>query len=80
MEVDSRSRAVRRGALRFDGVKVFSATLFEHRARLGEVVTEWLAAHSHLELVELVVTQSSDSRFHCLAISVFYRGSREAAA
>jgi hypothetical protein len=26
------------------------------------------------------VTQSSDSRFHCLAISVFYRGSLKAAA
>jgi hypothetical protein len=59
--------------LRFDGVKVFSATLFAERGRLGEKVTEWMATHSRLTVTQFVVTQSSDAGFHCLAITVFYR-------
>lgn len=58
--------------LPFDGVKVFSATLFAERSRLGEKVTEWMAAHRRLTVTQFVVTQSSDSGFHCLAITVFY--------
>ena len=46
--------------LTFNGVKVFSATMFAPREQLGETVTEF------------VVTQSSDSQFHCVAITVFY--------
>jgi hypothetical protein len=42
------------------------------RDRLGEVVTEWLATRSHLSPVDIVVTQSSDAKFHCIAITVFY--------
>ncbi|MBA3457483.1 MAG: hypothetical protein H0T42_30660 [Deltaproteobacteria bacterium] len=57
----------------FNGVKVFSATMFEKRQLLGEAVTEWMQAHADCVVVELVVTQSSDDRFHCIAISVFYR-------
>lgn len=59
--------------LPFDGVKVFSATLFAERGRLGERVTEWMAQHSRFTVTQFVVTQSSDSEFHCLAITVFYR-------
>jgi len=58
--------------LPFDGVKVFSATLFAERSRLGEKVTEWIAAHDRITITEFVVTQSSDSEFHCLAITAFY--------
>ncbi|HUJ63709.1 MAG TPA: hypothetical protein VLX92_34655 [Kofleriaceae bacterium] len=54
------------------GVKVFSATLAEQRARLGDVVTDWLAARGSLTILDVVVTQSSDARFHCLAIIVFF--------
>jgi hypothetical protein len=57
----------------FDGVKVFSATMFQDRARLGDRVGEWLALHPEIAIDDLVVTQSSDSSFHCIAITVFYR-------
>jgi hypothetical protein len=67
------ARARTTPALRtFNGVKVFSATMFATRESLGESVTAWLAAHSEIELVDIVVTQSSDAEYHCLAITVFY--------
>jgi hypothetical protein len=56
----------------FNGVKVFSATMFQQREQLGEKVTEWIAANSNVKITEVVVTQSSDASFHCIAISVFY--------
>lgn len=57
----------------FDGVKVFAATMLDQRARLGDTVTAWLAARPELELVDMVVRQSSDDQFHCVSIIVFYR-------
>ncbi|MEP6865516.1 MAG: hypothetical protein ABJE66_33155 [Deltaproteobacteria bacterium] len=42
------------------------------RDALGGVVTDWIQANSQLEIVDLVVTQSSDASFHCIAITVFY--------
>lgn len=42
------------------------------RTVLGEKVTEWLADHPTYELADMVVTQSSDQAFHCIAITVFY--------
>ncbi len=56
----------------FNGVRVFSATMFADRAALGEKVTGWIANNSHLEVTDYVVTQSSDAAFHCVAITVFY--------
>jgi hypothetical protein len=56
----------------WNGVKVFSATMFADRDRLGDRVTEWIAANSHLKVTEMIVTQSSDAAFHCVAITVFY--------
>lgn len=61
-----------RPAIAFNGVKVFSATMFAARACLGEAVTQWLAERPDLDVIDLVVTQSSDSAFHCITISVFY--------
>jgi len=58
--------------LTFNGVKVFSATMFAPREQLGESVTAWMAANPQLTVTEFVVTQSSDSQFHCVAITVFY--------
>ena len=55
------------------GVKVFSATMLAQRAVLGETVTQWIAARPELEILEALVKQSSDSRFHCLSIILFYR-------
>ena len=58
--------------LAFNAVKVFSATMFEQRGQLGDRVTEWIAANPSVKVTEMVVTQSSDAAFHCIAISVFY--------
>jgi hypothetical protein len=58
---------------RFNGVKVFSATMAQERENLGERITEWLRTHPRVEIVDTVVSQSSDEAFHCLAITVFYR-------
>ena len=57
----------------FTGVKVFSATRAKDREELGEQVTRWLRSNAGLEIVDKVVTQSSDSEFHCLTITLFYR-------
>ena len=47
--------------------------MFADRDQLGEKVTRWVADHSHVQVTEMVVTQSSDASFHCIAITVFYR-------
>lgn len=57
----------------FDSVKVFSTTMLQDRRQLGDAVTEWLAAHPEFEVADIVITQSSDSRFHCLSVSLFLR-------
>ena len=57
---------------RFNGVKVFSATMVADRERLGEKVTDWINAHPEIQVRDMVVTQSSDEAFHCLAITIFY--------
>jgi hypothetical protein len=58
----------------FDGVKVFSATMVADRLVLGEKVTDWLAANAKtLDVIDTVVTQSSDHAFHCIAITIFYK-------
>jgi len=59
--------------MQFTGVKVFSATKARDREELGESVTRWLQANADLEVVDRVVSQSSDSEFHCLTIILFYR-------
>lgn len=46
--------------------------MFAPREQLGETVTAWMAANPQLVVTEFVVTQSSDSQFHCIAITVFY--------
>ena len=59
--------------VKFNGVKVFSATMVADRDQLGEKVTAWINQHSETKKVtDLVVTQSSDEAFHCIAITVFY--------
>jgi hypothetical protein len=49
-------------------VKVFSATKSRDRERLGERVTEWIAANPKVEVVRTSVTQTSDHGFHCLTV------------
>ena len=58
--------------VRFNGVKVFSATMVADRDQLGEKVSAWMANHPQLKVTDIVVTQSSDEAFHCIAITVFY--------
>lgn len=57
----------------FTGVKVFSATMANQREVLGERITEWIRDHPKFDIVDRVVAQSSDSEFHCLSITLFYR-------
>jgi len=57
---------------KFNGVKVFSATMAQERDQLGEKVSAWLAERPSIKVVDTVVTQSSDEAFHCLAITLFY--------
>ena len=57
----------------FTGVKVFSATKAKEREELGDTVTRWLRSNADLEVVDRVVTQSSDDEFHCLSIVLFFR-------
>lgn len=56
----------------FNGVKVFSATMVNDRTKLGDRVTHWLQSNPQCEARDLVVTQSSDRSFHCLAFTLFY--------
>lgn len=60
----------------FNGVKVLSATMFADRDQLGEKVTAWLSNNKHLKIDDIVVTQSSDASFHCIAVTIFYKEDR----
>lgn len=55
------------------GLKVFSATKAREREYLGETITDWIRTHPEYEIVDKVVTQSSDAEFHCLAITLMFR-------
>jgi hypothetical protein len=57
----------------FTGVKVFSATKAKEREELGEHVSRWLKSNQDLEIVDKVVTQSSDNEFHCYSLVLFYK-------
>lgn len=72
MPRDANGGLVLRPDLVFNGVKVFSATMFAPREQLGESVTAWMTANPQLVVTEFIVTQSSDSQFHCVVITVFY--------
>lgn len=64
----------------FNGVKIFSATMAQNRDSLGERIGEWLGSDPSREVVDTVVTQSSDEAFHCIAITIFYWQPEAAAA
>jgi hypothetical protein len=58
----------------FSGVKVFSATKAREREAISDRINEWLdEVLDRYDIVDKVVTQSSDREFHCLTISIFYR-------
>jgi hypothetical protein len=52
-------------------VKVFSATKSRDREKLGDRVSDWLAANPTVQIVRTSVTQSSDAGFHCLTFVLF---------
>jgi folate-dependent tRNA-U54 methylase TrmFO/GidA len=60
-------------AVNFTGVRVFSTTLARDRENMGENITKWLKENPNFEVVDKIVTQSSDKEFHCLTITLFYR-------
>ena len=57
----------------FTGVKVFSTTLARDREVMGETITRWIKDNPQADLVDKVVTQSSDKEFHCLTVTLFYK-------
>ena len=57
----------------FTGMKVFSTTLARDREHMGDTITRWLQENQQVEIVDKIVTQSSDKEFHCLTITLFYR-------
>ncbi len=58
----------------YSGVKVFSATKARERELIGDRINEWIdESIKQLEIVDTIVTQSSDREFHCLTITIFYR-------
>jgi hypothetical protein len=64
-----------------DGFKVFSATKAAERNAMGDYVNGWLASmrqRAGFEIVQTWVSQSSDSEFHCLTITIHYREGRAA--
>jgi len=58
--------------IKFTGVKVFSATMAHDREILGDKVMAWIQKNPRRQIVQTIVTQSSDQAFHCLAITVFF--------
>jgi hypothetical protein len=67
-------------AMNVTGVKVFSATKAKERDLLGDSITEWIRTNPQYDIVDKIVTQSSDSEFHCLTITLFYRDKSSATA
>ena len=57
----------------FNAVKVFSATKAKDREELGEQITRWMRANPQVQITDKIVTQSSDSEFHCLTITLFFQ-------
>jgi hypothetical protein len=56
----------------FDGGIVFSATMRRTREELGDRITDWLKAHPDRVPVDTFVALSSDRRFHCQTVVIFW--------
>ena len=56
----------------YNGVKIFSATMFRDRQELGDRVSEWISRHPERIIDNIETLQSSDKAFHCLTIVIFY--------
>lgn len=51
---------------------MFTATKAKDREQLGDSVTRWLSENPTVKIIDKTVTQSSDSQFHCLTITLLY--------
>jgi len=71
-QANTAGQVVLRRDVKFNGVKVFSATMVADREQLGEKVTAWMTNNPSRRVTDIVITQSSDEAFHCIAITVFY--------
>ena len=71
-QANTSGQLILRRDVKFNGLKVFSATMVADREQLGEKISAWLANHPQRKVTDMVVTQSSDEAFHCIAITVFY--------
>lgn len=57
-------------------IKVFSATMVREREELAGQIMSWMRAE-HVTIEQLIVTQSSDARFHCLTVTAVYQSGRQ---
>jgi hypothetical protein len=71
-QANTQGHVTLRRDVKFNGVKVFSATMVADREQLGEKVTAWMHNNPQHKVVDIVITQSSDEAFHCIAITVFF--------
>ncbi len=71
-QANTSGRLTLRRDVSFNGVKVFSATMVADREQLGEKVSDWMQRRPECKVTDIVVTQSSDEAFHCIAITVFF--------
>ena len=53
---------------RINMVKVFSVTKARDRQDLGERITAWIQENPNVQVVNTVVSQSSDQSYHCLSM------------
>jgi hypothetical protein len=63
-----------------NGVEVFSASRIRDRRELDARMTAWMQRRQaepkkNFEIVDVVVTQSSDSEYHCYSATFFYNES-----
>jgi hypothetical protein len=63
-----RGELVLRSGVRFDGMKVFSATTPEEGAALAARATAWIEDQTELEIVDITVVQSSTT-IECIVIT-----------
>jgi hypothetical protein len=57
----------------FTGMKIFSTTLARDREAMSENITRWLRENRQNEIVDKIVTQSSDKEFHCLTVTLLFK-------
>lgn len=61
----------------YQAIKIFTCTMAKERNELDEGVNRWLVDMSKkqktFEVVDTIITQSSDNAFHCFTVTIFYK-------